>query len=48
MKPDLFSSIMINKIRAPRSKGLLWLGPVLFVTVLAVFAIFLLRHWSPS
>lgn len=48
MKPNLFSSIMINKIRASRSKGLLWLGPVLFVTVLAVFAIFLLRHWSPS
>ncbi len=48
MKLNLFSSVVLNKIRAPRSKSPLWLGPVLFVTVLAVFAIFLLRHWSPS
>jgi hypothetical protein len=48
MKPNLFASLVINKMRRPKSKSLWWLGPVLFVTVLAVFALFLLRHWSPS
>jgi hypothetical protein len=48
MKPRrLLIPLVVNKLGSPKWRAPRWLGPVVFVSVLVIFAIPLWVYWSP-
>jgi hypothetical protein len=49
MKPRrLLIPLVVNKLGSPKRREPRWLGPVVFVSVLVIFAILFWVYWSPG